>query len=267
MSRPTLWTESEWVRVHISIHGIRSVVQSFVLSFLHVIEMHSYLLLSWLQAFAIQPNANSEYVYYTDVTKSYEPFAYGNCYDIEANPGQESGSGGFTATIPDMVKWYSSLFITKNASLVSASSLAQIIYPWSWTGYPFYYGLGIEITFATTYNVPPRTVTQSPTSISYMGGSMCQFLAMTLYNWTYNIEDGQNNLISLPIISAVGRNNRIINMTQRTWQNMQLQRNGSWIQLVDFPTGYGGANSDFTDTQSLGLALATYFAGFPVSRP
>ena len=55
----------------------------------------------------------------------------------------------------------------------------------------------------------------------YMGGSMCQFFTIAIYNGTTNPFTGQP-LISLPMLSVAARNNRILNVTQADWQVCSL---------------------------------------------
>ena len=150
-------------------------------------------------------------------TGSYPPFAIGNCDKNEYDPGLQAGSGGIVSTLPDMVKWYTSLFIKRNASLLTDSSLQQIIYPWAIQGLEpvgQYYGFGIDLIFDTPIlSSPSHTNPPSPSSIYYMGGSMCSFFSIGIWNSSSNVFGGPTQ-VTYPLIGAVARNNRILNVTR-----------------------------------------------------
>ncbi|RYG98940.1 class A beta-lactamase-related serine hydrolase, partial [archaeon] len=117
----------------------------------------------WNQAFYLHSEQSSEYYFYTDYAGnqnnlSTTPFAYGSCASNEVNPGFQAGSGGVVSTLPDMAKWYASLFIVKNTSFLSDESLTQVLFPWALESTePYqYYGLGIETMYADPiYSLPP----------------------------------------------------------------------------------------------------------------
>ncbi len=223
----------------------------------------------WSQAFLIKPQLASEYYFYTNyyngTVETDQSFAYGSCTSTEYNPGFQSGSGGIVSTVPDMIKWYSTLFITKNASLLSEHSLQMVLFPWSMEeGYPIqYYGLGIEMLFQNPYLTLPSVNSniQTPISIYYMGGSMCTFFTMMIYNTSYNYFTGQP-LQTYPMISAVARNNRILNITQQSYHQVPNLLKGSWFTITDFPYGWGSSNGDLTDTFYEALNLVMYFEAY-----
>ena len=108
----------------------------------------------------------------------------------------------------------------------------------------------------------PPAVSPPPVAIYYMGGSECMFFTLMLYMSTYNVMAPQSPLVTVPMLSAVARNNRIMNITEKAWLSAQNQSQGTWWQLTDYPTGWGATNSDFTDTFFEALNLALYFASF-----
>jgi len=84
---------------------------------------------------AEQFQANSHkvqsYYDYTDLSSgTYEYFAYGNAAPTVVQTGVQSGAGGFLSTAHDMIKFYTSLFVTKNVShVVSDAALALMTAP------------------------------------------------------------------------------------------------------------------------------------------
>jgi CubicO group peptidase (beta-lactamase class C family) len=223
-------------------------------------------------AFQTQAGLATEYFYYTDMTQTITPFAIGQCGSVEAKTGTQAGSGGIVSSLPDMIKWYVSLFVAKNASLVSEQSLDLILYPWVLEpvspGNPYqYYGLGIELLFEDPPLSPPMPVSSAPAPITiyYLGGSTCMFFTLMLYLSDYNIMNPSEPLVSVPMISAVARNNRIMNITQEIWQETQQVPSGTWYTLTDYPYGWGADNSALTDTFFEALDLVLYFAGLQPS--
>eukprot|EP01031_Cornospumella_fuschlensis_P033494 gene33494-40525_t len=230
----------------------------------------------WNQAFYLHSEQSSEYLFYTDYAGnnnnlSTQPFAYGSCASIEVNPGFQAGSGGVVSTLPDMAKWYASLFIATNTSVVlSADSLSLLLFPWALESLEpvQYYGLGTEMMFAQVYeSLPPLP---SPTSAPlpppiytyYMGGSVCTFFSVVVVNSTENFFTGEP-LITLPMLSLVARNNRIMNVTEQVYQEAMASSTGTWFSLTGWPTGWGAANADLTDTFLEALNLGMYYAALP----
>ena len=243
-----------------------------------VVGLHSTTFDPFSQAFATIKEPTSEYFYYTDLTQSDEPFAMGSCTSVEVcspciccscchaaqvNPGLQAGSGGIISTVPDMVKWYTSLFITRNTSVIGDDSLALILYPWSLqpmapSAPTQFYGFGIELIFEDPPTAPPSSYTP-PIGIYYSGGSMCTFLSIAMWNGTTDLFTGQP-LKTLPVVAVAARNNRILNVTQEAWSTAQQQSDGSWAALTSFPTGWGAAEAALTDTLLIALQQAFYFA-------
>jgi hypothetical protein len=164
-----------------------------------------------------------------------------------------------------MVKWYTSLFIARNTSVLSVESLAQIIYPWS--RQPLtpqtpvqYYGLGVELIFEDPpQSPPPLPSAPQPIGIFYEGGSMCSFLSIALWNGTVNPFNGET-LKTLPVVSVAARNNRILNVTASAWQQAQRDPVGTWADLTSFPYGWGASDPTLTDALLIALNQAFYFA-------
>ena len=230
----------------------------------------------WSQAFNLGPTLAEEYFYYTDLSipNNIDPFAKGLCWSVEAKAGLQTGSGGIVSTLSDMVKWYATLFVSKNASLLTQASLDQVIYPWAleapFPGQPVqYYGLGIEMMFEIPPTSPPDVASPpSPAAIYYFGSSECMFVAMVLYMSTYNVFAPLSPVVTVPMLSVVGKNNLIMNITESVWLSTQNQSQGTWWQLTNYPYGWGGDPSSPL-LQAFNLAL--YFASFstvsPVSVP
>lgn len=219
------------------------------------------------QAFALQKELVSEYYHYTNYLNSSEPFAYGSCGDTEVNPGFQAGSGGMISTGPDMAKWYASLFIQRNTTVLTDASIDQILFPWSLSGSsPFwqYYGLGVELMYPNPYTSLPAVDAdiQAPNAIYYMGGSICTFFSIVIVNSTTNLFTGEP-LITLPMMAMVARNNRILNITEDIYSTIPSMQTGTWYSITGWPSGWGSANGDLTDTLIEALNLAYYFAALP----
>jgi hypothetical protein len=168
-----------------------------------------------------------------------------------------------------MVKWYTSLFIARNTSVIGDDSLALILYPWSLqpmapSAPTQFYGFGVELIFEDSPTAPPTSFTP-PIGIYYSGGSMCTFLSIALWNGTVDLFTGQP-LKTLPVIAVAARNNRILNVTQEAWSNAQHQSDGTWGALTSFPTGWGAAEAALTDTLLIALQQAFYFAAQSLSQ-
>lgn len=223
------------------------------------------------QAFLYKPQMATEYFYFTDLLVSRSPFAYGRCDESEVSPGFQAGSGGIVSTVPDMVKWYSSLFIAKNTSVVQPASLALITYPWSHepsepSAPAQFYGLGVDLLFDNPPTSPPAWPAPAPSSIFYMGGSLCTFFSIVAYFGRTNIFTGAP-LVTGPLVAVAARNNRILNVTQALWAQTQGQRTGTFMTLTNFPTGWGAADGELTDTLYMALYSLFYFAALPFPGP
>jgi hypothetical protein len=252
-------------------------------------QMHNTLFDAYSQEFQILPKLASEYFFYTNLpfpvttnpstsSGAYPPFAMGDCAAIEGNPGYQTGSGAIISTLPDMVKFYTSLFVKKNATILSDSSVNLLLYPWAITSdTPFYYGFGTEMVYSPAYWSSPNPATFTPvnlTSLYYMGGSMCTFFTVEVWLGQYNPFTGEK-LITLPIVTAVARNNRILNVTQSTWQAAQSTKVGTWPSITQNGEYYyqgigwsdsnccGGMTGVLTDTEYTAWNLALYFASIP----
>jgi CubicO group peptidase (beta-lactamase class C family) len=115
------------------------------------------------QQLSANPSMSHEYYDYTDLTKSYDYFAYGNGAATEVQSGTQTGAGGFLSTAGDMVKFYSSLFSSKNASsVISDENLALMVTPLSLTQYNDVYGceyFGLGMFMVYRYPCTPADVT------------------------------------------------------------------------------------------------------------
>jgi CubicO group peptidase (beta-lactamase class C family) len=251
---------------------------------------------SW--EFLVPQNVAQEYFFYTTLpfgpsedpstsSGAYPPFAIGSCDSVEADPGYQAGSGGITSTLPDMVKWYSSLFINRNTSILSNSSIDLLLYPWAVTNnYPQYYGLGSELMYSSPYWSSPDMNHWTPENLStvyYMGGSMCTFFTIVVWNDTVNPFGGPD-MTTLPLVTAVARNNRILNVTKADWEAARMSGEGTWVSLTQNgdvyyqnqgwsdPTCCGDTAPSLSDTEWTAFNLAWYFGtlafgGQPTGRP
>jgi CubicO group peptidase (beta-lactamase class C family) len=132
--------------------------------------------------FLVPSNGVQEYFFYTTLpfppsenpdssSGAYPPFAIGACDNVEFDPGFQAGSGGITSTLPDMVKWYTSLFIKQNTTILSKESIRLLLYPWAITNnYPQYYGLGTELMYSVNYWEPIYLIGSFNFSLSFLLG-------------------------------------------------------------------------------------------------
>jgi len=156
------------------------------------------------------------------------------------SPGAQSGSGGIirqpllphpyihhsnsspllASTAPDMVKWYTSLFVKRNATVLlglNNSDIDLLIYPWSLMALspiPQYYGLGVDLIFVKNPPTSPPPAPALPDGIDYMGGSMCSFFSIVLWLANFSAFDPSVALVTYPLISVAARNNRVLNVTK-----------------------------------------------------
>jgi CubicO group peptidase (beta-lactamase class C family) len=255
-----------------------------------VVELENTFYDPYSAEFLISSEATSEYFFYTTLpfppsenpstsSGAYPPFALGSCASIEYNAGFQAGSGGIISTLPDMVKWYSSLFIAQNTSVLTKASINLILYPWAISSnFPQYYGLGSESMYSPGYwSSPPNRNDWSPenmTSVYYMGGSMCTFFTIVIWNSTVNPFGGPD-MSTLPVTVAVARNNRILNVTQDAWQTARMSKTGTWNELTQNGDPYfqalgwsdpdccGATAPSLSDTEYVAFDLAWYFGTIP----
>ena len=183
-----------------------------------------------------------------------------------------------------MVKWYSSLFVKRNATIplgLNSSDIDLLVYPWSLVAndpIPQYFGLGVELIFIKNPPTsPPPVPAALPDGIDYMGGSMCSFFSIVLWLSNLNAFDPSVSLVTYPLISVAARNNRVLNVTKSQcaiarhllpnlcFYSMNVKashyvltdaaatasNNGTWFELT---TGWGFNNPDLTETQFLAVS-------------
>ncbi len=93
-------------------------------------------------------------------------------------------------------KFYWSLFIARNTTILSSSSIDLILYPWTLlppiVDYPTaYYGLAALVMFEVPPTSPP-VVADPPMGIFYSGGSVCQFTTVLIWNGTTDFFTGDD---------------------------------------------------------------------------
>ena len=99
---------------------------------------------SLAQQLKANSNKANEYYDYTDLSQSFTYFAYGNGAATEVQQGVQSGAGGFLSTAADLIKFYTSMFVSKNVShIISDESLAMMIEPVSITQNSSVYGVNV----------------------------------------------------------------------------------------------------------------------------
>jgi hypothetical protein len=169
------------------------------------------------------PNQASEYYDYTDLRRGYQYYAYGNAAATTVQPGVQTGAGGMVSTAGDLVKWYTSMFVSKNVShIISDASLAQMIEPISVTNsHPVYgcecFGLG----FFMVYQAPCDLSSVENRDYIYYQGVIQASTAtiLMLDNW--------DDPTQKPYISTAIRNAVVINATEYSYQKALLDIEGS----------------------------------------
>jgi CubicO group peptidase (beta-lactamase class C family) len=245
------------------------------------------------QVLEIKPKLAAEYYFYMNLPfgpsysagndGNYPPFAIGNCASTEVSPGVQTGSGGIVSTLPDMIKWYSSLFVTKNATtagLLNEESIKMLWYPWAVQNPVQYYGFGTETMYDSAvaqghvpYPTPPADPA-FPDLIYYMGGSACSFITIIAQFGDRNVFTGEE-LVTLPLVTVVNRNNRMLNLTEDVWSAAKSTKNGYFYQLSQQPYNWNDPaccdnfvpGSSLTDTMLPAFNLSYYFAARPLPEP
>lgn len=208
--------------------------------------------------FGILPNLANEYISYMDLPSSpsssapsgtYVPYEIGNCWHVEVDFGLKSGSGGIVSTLPDMVKWYTSLFLTKNTTVLTDASIDLLVFPWAISNEsPQYYGFGVETMFASAIWKSPKTTTAPPPiMVFYMGGSQCAFFSVVMWNSSVNPFTG-GTLATYPVVTAVARNNRMVNVSQDNLVASQTPKNMNWF-TANMEVPFASWNGLFTNPE------------------
>lgn len=178
------------------------------------------------QQLAAQPNQVSNYYDYTDLSRSYEYFAYGNAGSTEVNQGVQTGAGGFFSTASDMVRFYTSLFVTKNASsVISDEALAMMTEPVSISQNSSElgcecFGLGMFMVY-----FPPCDLSnvRNRNYLYYQGViNAATATILMLDDWSAKAE---------PIVSVALRNNAIMETTEANWNSALLDVTGNLTSI------------------------------------
>eukprot|EP00603_Paraphysomonas_imperforata_P006003 CAMPEP_0114420050 /NCGR_PEP_ID=MMETSP0103-20121206/4354_1 /TAXON_ID=37642 ORGANISM="Paraphysomonas imperforata, Strain PA2" /NCGR_SAMPLE_ID=MMETSP0103 /ASSEMBLY_ACC=CAM_ASM_000201 /LENGTH=385 /DNA_ID=CAMNT_0001588511 /DNA_START=155 /DNA_END=1312 /DNA_ORIENTATION=+ len=204
-----------------------------------------------------QSNRNrvQNYYDYTDVTAgSYEYFAYGNAAATVVQAGVQSGAGGFVSTVHDMVKFYTSLFVTKNVShVVSDAALALMIEPKNIVQYHPQYGCDVfGAGFFMAYQTCDDLSNVATRNYIYYQGVINAATAAVLV-----LDDWANPDATLIVASSL-RNNAIIDTTTTKWSNAKAD-SGNRTALF---TKYGMYES--SDSWHVTWQNALYFQANPV---
>jgi hypothetical protein len=147
-----------------------------------------------------------------------------------------------------MVKWYTSLFITKNTTVLTDASIDLLVFPWAiWNDSPKYYGLGVQLMFASDIWTSPTTTAPPPVMVFYLGGSQCAFFSIVVWNSSSNPFFG-GSLATYPVTTAVARNNRMVNVSQETFAASQTAKNMNWF-TANMEVPFASWNGLFTDPE------------------
>lgn len=174
------------------------------------------------------PSKAQEYYDYTDVSISYDYYAYGNAVATEVQPGVQSGAGGFVSTASDLARFYTSMFVTKNASaIISDEALALMTECVSVTqSDPVLgcecFGLGLFMIYNPPCNVAD---VKSREMIYYQGAINCATATvMVLDNW-----EGDTNS---PYVSVAVRNNVVVDATEESWMAAKKKNSGNLTSIM-----------------------------------
>jgi len=185
----------------------------------------------WGQQLAIQNKFGTEYIEFSEMDRegwdgesAVQPYAAGVC-SVELDQGYCSGTGGMISTSPDMVKWYSALFLHQDEpdtpSVLSKESVDAILYPWvlaredpDENGLYMYYAQGVVVSVALAGQAPPNMVW-------YQGGTFCGHTSIVL-----------NFDAQPPLFSTAFRNSVAVNATHIEWQEAQKSIVGTGFELL-----------------------------------
>ena len=203
------------------------------------------------------------------------------------------------SSVSFQVKWYSSLFITHNTTVLSNESLHLVVYPWSLSepgagSVPSqYYGFGVELIFDNSpASPPPLDQAEQPIGYYYMGERVgmyvmrCSFMRLSrrvhVQFLHHRRVEWHDRRVHWPAACHASRglccctvrihrlvvclyqhncsNNRILSVSEAEWQQAQDLAVGTWDKITGFPTGWGASNSTLTDTIFPAFNAAFYFA-------
>jgi hypothetical protein len=253
---------------------------------------------------SVQKSFVSAYWDYSNlqITPDGTPFAHGKITVTESNQGTLSGSGGVVSTIWDMARFYSSVFLANNVTLIKRIHIDEMIMSTGITG-DFSsdigtcrtWGLGMFLFFNTCIDSKTQkascsaclpgtgndyTWTEKDRVIAYYEGVVKAFTFTISYgeNWTH--PDGAR------FVSVAGRNNIVIDTNQDLYDTATLSVVGTidqvtkgWPQygltiftsLTNLITGYSGgyatahaasSESNDLDTGTLVGVIFAVFIGF-----
>ena len=175
---------------------------------------------------------------------------------FETTPSFYTGAANLYSNAYDMARWYLSLFVMKNTSVISNASLQQIVHPWTPIGGGDYYAQGVFVTYnSLPVNISSISSSKSTESlwpdVIYYTGSLPCVSTSNILNFTG----------AVPFFSAAYSNALVLNTTEANYLAAADTsfRGDAWP--TDFMGGY--VNNLWSDPTSynqelLSWAMQTY---------
>ena len=131
---------------------------------------------------------------------------------FETTPSFYTGAANLYSNAYDMARWYLSLFVMKNTSVISNASLQQIVHPWTPIGGGDYYAQGVFVTYnSLPVNISSISSSKSAESlwpdVIYYTGSLPCVSTSNILNFTG----------AVPFFSAAYSNALVLNTTEANY--------------------------------------------------
>jgi hypothetical protein len=183
----------------------------------------------------LHANVANGYYEYTDLVNGISNVSghhFGSCASFDFDAGFVLGAGGVISSAKDLVRWYSSLFVTKNlSSVVSQASLNEILSPVSYIGRGTdgvgcdYFNLGVVTTYATCNPDGSNPDIDSLYIISFKGDTKCHHSFVSVY---YD----KSNLNKQPLVSCAIQSNEVVNASVSAYEYALTLSEGNMTTLM-----------------------------------
>ena len=153
--------------------------------------------------YTLRSNVATNYYKYWEMNANqttYRSLGTGRC-SFGTVSSLEQGAADLYSNVNDLAKWYLSLFVFKNTSVLSEASLLQIVRPYTYIKTNHYYAQGIFVTYANTTNTWPDVI--------YYTGSFPCSTTSNILNFTSTV----------PYFSAAYANAPVVNMSEQDYNN------------------------------------------------
>lgn len=207
----------------------------------------------------LHTNVANGYYEYTDLVNGISNTSghhFGNCASFDFDAGFVLGAGGVISSARDLVRWYTSLFVSKNlTSVISQASLDEILTPVSYIGHGTdgigcdYFNLGVVTTYASCDSDGSNPDLNSRYIISFKGDTKCHHSFVSVY---YD----KSNLNKQPLVSCAIQNNEVVNASVASYEYALSLPVGNMTTLMYGIMQWGTFGNTAAKT---GVANAEYF--------